>query len=47
MRGNVMKYHLYFIPWPTIFTRPVISHFYAENSMLKVKRHCKGLDTTK
>ena len=34
-------------PWPTIFTRPVILHFYAENSRLKVKRHCKGLDTVK
>ena len=28
-------------------TRPVILHFNAENSRLKVKKHCKGLDTIK
>ena len=31
--------------WPAIFTQPVILHFYAANSRLKVKRHCKGLNT--
>ena len=33
--------------WPTIFTRPVILHFYAANSRMKVKKHCKGLDMVK
>ena len=27
------------VPWPTIFTQPVILHFCAENSRLKVITH--------
>ena len=30
-----------------LLKRPVVLHFCAENSRLKVKKHCNGLETAK